>query len=114
MSGCVFCKIAAGESPAKIVFRDEQVTAFHDIYPVSPVHILIMPNRHIASVNQLTDEDEALMGHLFITAKRIAAQEGVAESGYRLIVNTNAHGGQTVFHLHMHLLGGSRMKYPMG
>ncbi|MCA1900108.1 MAG: histidine triad nucleotide-binding protein [Chloroflexi bacterium] len=114
MRDCVFCKIIAGESPAKIVFRDEQVTAFYDIHPVSPVHILITPNRHIASVNQLTEEDEALMGHLFTTAKRIAAQEGVAESGYRLIVNTNAHGGQTVFHLHMHLLGGSRMKYPMG
>lgn len=114
MPTCVFCKIVAGESPAKIVFQDEQVTAFYDIHPAAPVHILITPNRHIASVNQLMDEDEALMGRLFTTAKRIAAQEGIAESGYRLIVNTNAHGGQTVFHLHMHLLGGSRMKYPMG
>jgi histidine triad (HIT) family protein len=72
---CVFCKIAAGESPAKTVFRDEQVTAFHDIHPVSPIHILITPNRRIASVNQLTEEDEALMGHLFTTAKRIARRK---------------------------------------
>lgn len=114
MKDCMFCWIIDGESPAKIVFHDNQVTAFRDLNPAAPTHILIVPNKHIASVNQLADEDESLMGHLFTTAKRLAAQEGIAESGYRLIVNTNAHGGQTVFHLHLHLLGGSRMKYPMG
>jgi histidine triad (HIT) family protein len=114
MKDCIFCRIIAGESPARIVFHDEQVTAFRDLNPAAPAHILIVPNKHIVSVNQLTDEDESLMGHLFTTAKRLAAQEGIAESGYRLIVNTNAHGGQTVFHLHLHLLGGSRMKHPMG
>lgn len=114
MKDCIFCRIIAGESPASIVFHDEQVTAFRDLNPATPTHILIVPNKHIVSVNQLTDEDESLMGHLFTTAKRLAAQEGIAESGYRLIGNTNAHGGQTVFHLHLHLLGGSRMKHPMG
>lgn len=114
MNDCVFCAIIAGKSPARIVFHDGQVTAFRDLNPAAPTHILITPNKHIASVNQLTDEDEALMGHLFTTAKHLAAQEGIAESGYRLIVNTNSHGGQTIFHLHMHLLGGSRMKHPMG
>ncbi len=114
MKDCIFCRIVAGESPARIVFHDEQATAFRDLNPAAPTHILIVPNKHIVSVNQLADEDESLMGHLFTIAKRLATQEGIAESGYRLIVNTNAHGGQTIFHLHLHLLGGSRMKHPMG
>ncbi|MBI5950989.1 MAG: histidine triad nucleotide-binding protein [Chloroflexi bacterium] len=114
MTGCIFCKIIAGESPGTIVFRDGQATAFRDLLPAAPVHILIVPNKHIDSVNALEDEDEQLIGHLFTVARRIAAQEGIAEGGYRLIVNTNAHGGQTIFHLHLHLLGGSRMKHPMG
>jgi histidine triad (HIT) family protein len=114
VTGCIFCKIIAGESPGTIVFRDEQATAFRDLRPAAPVHILIVPNKHIDSVNALEDEDEQLIGHLFTVARQIAAQEGIAEGGYRLIVNTNAHGGQTIFHLHLHLLGGPRMKHPMG
>jgi histidine triad (HIT) family protein len=114
MTDCIFCKIISGEIPSTNVFRDEQVTAFRDLNPAAPTHILLVPNKHIDSVNTLTDGDEQLIGHLFTTAKQIAAQEGIAEGGYRLIINTNAHAGQTVFHIHLHLLGGAPLKYPMG
>jgi len=111
---CIFCKIIAGEVPATIVYRDPQVTAFRDLHPVAPTHILIVPNRHIESVNQLEAEDEALVGHIFSVARILAEQEGVHESGFRIINNTGAHGGQTIFHMHFHLIGGQRMKHPMG
>lgn len=114
MTDCIFCKIIAGEIPATIVYRDEQATAFRDINPAAPIHILIIPNKHIDSVNMMTVDDEPLIGHLFTTAKVLAAQEGIANGGFRLIMNTNADAGQTVFHIHLHLLGGSRMKNPMG
>ena len=114
MTDCIFCKIVSGDIQGSIVYRDEQVTAFRDINPSAPTHILIVPNKHIDSVNMLIVDDEPLIGHLFITANNIAAQEGIAESGYRLIMNTNADGGQTVFHIHLHLLGGAPMKHPMG
>ena len=114
MTDCIFCKIIAGEIPATIVYRDEQATAFRDINPAAPTHILIVPNKHIDSVNMLIVDDEPLIGHMFTTAKNIAAQEGIAENGYRLIINTNADAGQTVFHIHLHLLGGAPMKNPMG
>jgi histidine triad (HIT) family protein len=114
MTDCIFCKIITGEIPSTNVFRDEQVTAFRDLNPTAPTHILLVPNKHIDSVNMLANEDEQLIGHLFTTAKQLAAQEGIAEGGYRLIINTNAHAGQTVFHIHLHLLGGSPMKHPMG
>lgn len=114
MSDCIFCKIIAGDIPSVNVFRNEQVTAFRDLNPAAPTHILIVPNKHIDSINMLANEDEPLIGHLFTTAKQIAAQEGIAENGYRLIINTNAHAGQTVFHIHLHLLGGAPMKHPMG
>lgn len=114
MTECVFCKILDGEAPASIVYKDELVTAFRDIHPVAPTHILIIPNKHITSVNDISSQDEPVLGHLFTIAKKIAAQEGISESGYRLIVNTGAHGGQVIFHLHMHLMGGRRMKYPIG
>ena len=114
MTDCIFCKIITGDIPSTIVFRDEQVTAFRDLNPAAPTHILIVPNKHIDSVNTLTNGDEQLIGHLFTTAKQIAAQEGIAEDGYRLIINTNANAGQTVFHIHLHLLGGAPMQHPMG
>jgi histidine triad (HIT) family protein len=114
MSDCIFCKIIAGEIPSTQVYRDDLVTAFRDINPVSPTHVLIVPNQHIASVNDLASDDEQLVGHLFTIAKQLAAQEGIAESGYRLIVNTGPDGGQEVFHIHLHLLGGKQMRYPMG
>ena len=111
---CIFCKIAAGEIPATIVYKDEQVTAFRDIHPAAPTHVLIIPNRHLASINEAMPEDESLLGHLFVTARKIAEIDGIQESGYRVIVNTGEHGGQTVHHLHMHLLGGQAMQHPMG
>lgn len=114
MSNCIFCQIIAGKSPSQMLYQDEQVSAFRDIHPVAPTHILLAPNRHIASVNDLTVEDEPLMGHLFTVARQLAHQEGIDQSGYRLIVNTGMHGGQTIFHLHMHLIGGQRMRFPMG
>ena len=114
MTDCIFCKIIKGDIPSTNVFRDEQVTAFRDLNPAAATHILLVPNKHIDSVNTLTSDDEQLIGHLFIVAKQIAAQEGIAEGGYRLIINTNAHAGQTVFHIHLHLLGGAPMKHPMG
>ncbi len=114
MTDCIFCKIITGDIPSTRVFRDEQVTAFRDLNPAASTHILLVPNKHIDSVNMLINGDEQLIGHLFTTAKQLAAQEGIAEGGYRLIINTNAHAGQTVFHIHLHLLGGAPMKYPMG
>ncbi|MBL8090691.1 MAG: histidine triad nucleotide-binding protein [Anaerolineales bacterium] len=110
MTDCIFCKIIAGEIPSTNVYKDEQVTAFRDINPAAPTHILIVPNKHIDSANFLIADDEALIGHLFTVAKDLAKQEGIAESGYRLMMNTNAEGGQTVFHIHLHLLGGRQMK----
>jgi histidine triad (HIT) family protein len=114
MSDCAFCKIIAGQNPSQMLYQDQQASAFRDIHPVASTHVLIMPNRHIASVNDLTLEDEALVGHLFTIARRIAKQEGIDQTGYRLIVNTGPYAGQVIFHLHMHLLGGQRMRFPMG
>lgn len=111
---CIFCRIIARQAPARIVYQDELVTAFHDIHPVAPTHILIVPNRHIASVNQVEADDEIVLGKLFATARILAEQEAIDQSGYRLIVNTGADAGQAVFHLHLHLIGGQHMRYPMG
>ena len=111
---CIFCKIVSKEAKANIVYQDEQVTAFRDIHPVAPTHILIVPNRHIDSVGRMELEDEQVVGHIFSVARRLAEQEGISTGGYRLITNTGPHGGQTVFHLHVHLIGGQRMKFPMG
>ena len=113
-SSCIFCKIASGESPAAIVFQDEFVTAFRDTHPVAPTHILIVPNKHIQSVCQVEAEDELTLGHLFTTARKVAEMDNIAADGYRTIVNSGADGGQSVYHLHMHVIGGQRMKYPMG
>ncbi len=111
---CLFCRIVSGEIPGTIVFRDEQATAFRDINPAAPTHILIVPNKHIASVSALDGKDEQLVGHLFSVAGQLAKSEGVAEGGYRLITNTGPDAGQTVFHIHVHLIGGQKMKHPMG
>jgi len=102
----LFERIIKGDLPATIVYRDERVTAFRDIHPRAPTHVLIVPNKPIPTSNDVSTADEALLGHIFIVAAQIAAQEGIAQSGYRLIVNCNADGGQEVYHLHMHLLGG--------
>ncbi len=102
----IFTKIIQKEIPADIVYQDEHVTAFRDINPQAPVHILIVPNREIPTVNDVTPADEVLIGKLFTAARQIAADEGVAENGYRLLINCNRDGGQEVFHLHMHLFAG--------
>jgi histidine triad (HIT) family protein len=103
----LFEKIIAGELPADIVYQDDRVTAFRDIQPRAPVHILIVPNKAIATANDIENDDEALVGHLLIVARDLARQEGIAEDGYRLIINCNRHGGQEVYHLHLHLVGGA-------
>ena len=105
----IFSKIIDGDLPADIVYKDDQATAFRDINPQAPVHILIVPNKEIPTVNDVTEEDEKLIGHLFSVARRIAEKEGVAENGYRLLVNCNHDAGQEVFHLHMHLFAGRRL-----
>lgn len=114
MDECIFCKIVSGEVSSEKVYSDDQVTAFHDANPAAPTHILIVPNKHIRSINEVTDEHEQLIGHLFTAARRLAEERDIAESGYRLIINTGPDAGQAVFHLHLHLLGGGRMKHPMG
>jgi histidine triad (HIT) family protein len=114
MTDCIFCKIIAGKSPHQLLYQDELVSAFRDHRPVAPVHVLVVPNKHIASVNDLTPEDEALMGHLVNVARELARQEGVDHSGYRLVVNTGPQGGQGVYHIHLHLLGGRQMHALVG
>lgn len=106
----IFSKIIRGEVPADIVHRDDQVTCFRDINPAAPVHLLIVPNKEVATLNDLDEDDERLAGHMLLVAKELAKREGIAQSGYRLIINCNREGGQEIFHLHMHLLGG----HPMG
>ncbi|MFN8434030.1 MAG: histidine triad nucleotide-binding protein [Anaerolineales bacterium] len=110
MSDCIFCKIIKGEIPSTNVYKDEFVTAFRDINPAAPTHILIVPNKHIASVNMLIPDDEPLIGKMVSIAKQLANKEGIAESGYRLLINTGEEAGQTVFHIHLHLLGGRTMR----
>jgi histidine triad (HIT) family protein len=111
-SDCLFCRIVSKEIPAKLVLEDERCVAFRDINPQAPVHVLVIPRDHIASLNDV--QDDAIVGHLHRVAARIARSEGVAESGYRTVFNTNADSGQTVFHLHLHLLGGRRLGWPPG
>jgi histidine triad (HIT) family protein len=112
VSDCIFCRIARGEAPARIVYQDEDVTAFHDLNPHAPVHILIIPNRHIANVAEAGVEHELVLGKLFTVARRAAEEFGVTD--HRLVINSGSQAGQSVFHLHMHLLGGRRMGWPPG
>jgi histidine triad (HIT) family protein len=105
----LFERIIAGELPADFVYRDERVVAFRDIHPQAPVHVLIIPVKPIPTANDIADSDAELIGHMFCVARDIARAEGIAEDGYRLIINCNAHGGQEVYHLHLHLLGGRRL-----
>lgn len=111
---CIFCRIIARETPASIIYQDDLVIAFLDVHPAAPIHILIVPIDHISSINQLTEENTGLIGHMFVVAKQLAAENSIAESGYRLIINSGPDANQTVFHLHLHLLGGQPMRYPMG
>jgi histidine triad (HIT) family protein len=114
MTDCIFCRIAAGEIPADLVYEDELVVGFRDLNPQAPTHVLLIPRKHIASINELQPGDEAIIGRLYSAAAKVAAQEGFAESGYRTVINCNDDGGQTVFHVHLHLLGGRRMSWPPG
>lgn len=111
---CIFCKIVSGEVPSQVVFQDELVTAFRDHQPLAPSHILIVPNQHLVNTNELTQGHSALVARLLTVVPEIAKMEGISESGYRVITNTGPDGRQEVMHLHLHLLGGHRMKHPMG
>ena len=114
MSECLFCKIRDGEIPADLVYENDAVLAFRDVNPQAPTHVLIVPKKHIATVNDLDEADARLIGEMYLAAKRIAASEGIDEDGYRLVVNCNSRAGQTVFHIHLHLLGGRAMIWPPG
>lgn len=113
MSDCIFCRIVRGKAAARILYQDEHVTAFHDLNPRAPTHILIVPNRHIAGVDQVEQADAVLLGKLFVVARHLAEQENVAD-GYRLVINNGPLAGQSVFHLHVHLLGGRPLGWPPG
>ena len=106
MNTCIFCRIIAGEAPAHIVYEDDLVVAFHDIYPKAPVHVLIVPRKHIPSLAHVTPEDEPILGRMLYAARVVAEELGIAERGFRTIINTGREGGQEIYHIHLHLLGG--------
>ena len=114
MDDCLFCKIVAKQIPAKVVYEDADCLAFEDLRPQAPTHVLLIPRRHIPTVNDLGPEDRTLVGQLFLAAAQLAAQRGFAQSGYRLVMNTQADAGQSVFHIHLHLLGGRPLGWPPG
>ena len=112
MQTCIFCQIAAHTMQARIAFEDDQVVAFHDINPQAPVHVLICPRTHIPTLNDLSEQDAPVLLRMFEVAKKLAEQFGVAQTGYRAVFNVNAEAGQTVFHLHLHVIGGRRLSWP--
>ena len=114
LMSCLFCKIAAGEIPSKRVHEDDELLAFEDIKPEAPLHVLIIPKRHIATLNDLQPGDDGLLGAMVRRASAIAKERGYDASGYRTVINTNSHAGQTVFHVHLHLLAGRRLAWPPG
>ena len=114
MTDCLFCRILKGEIPASIIYEDDHVVAFNDINPQAPLHALVVPRRHIASLNDLTPEDDALVGEMIRRAAALAKERGYAARGFRTVFNTNAEAGQTVFHIHLHVLGGRRFTWPPG
>ena len=114
MADCIFCKIAQHKIQAKIVYEDEEIVAFRDVNPQAPVHILIIPRKHIGSVNSLSEADDALVGRIHRVGKKLVKEESCAETGFRLVLNTGPDAGQTVDHLHFHLLGGRRFSWPPG
>lgn len=114
MGSCLFCRIIKKEAPSRIIYEDPEVVAFEDIHPQAPVHILVVPRKHIDSLLQITAEDQDVMDRLFGVANRIAKDRGIASRGYRTVINCGPAGGQTVYHLHLHLLGGRQMIWPPG
>lgn len=113
-TNCLFCKILAGEIPADIVYESDTAIAFRDINPQAPTHVLIIPRKHIARINDIGEDDQSIVGSLYSAAREIAAAEGLADDGYRAVMNCNEAAGQTVFHIHLHLLGGRDMGWPPG
>ena len=114
MTDCIFCKIISGDIPADIIYQNDDVLAFRDLNPQAPTHVLIIPKRHISTINDLQPEDAELVGKMYLAAKQIAKEEGIDEFGYRAVMNCNAGAGQTVFHIHLHVLGGRGMSWPPG
>ena len=114
MSDCLFCKIVTGDIPAEKVFENDHVIGFQDLNPQAPTHVLVIPKKHVSTINDLQDEDKALVGEMYMAARQIATDQGLAEKGYRTVLNCNEEAGQTVFHIHLHLLGGRRMQWPPG
>lgn len=114
MTDCIFCKIISGDIPGDIVYQDDDVLAFRDLNPQAPTHILVIPRKHISTLNDLQADDAELVGNMYLAAKNIADEEGIAEAGYRTVMNCNAQAGQTVFHIHLHVLGGRPMSWPPG
>jgi histidine triad (HIT) family protein len=114
MADCLFCKMVAGEIKPNVVLETDDVLAFRDINPQAPVHVLVIPKTHIATINDLQPQQAELMGKLYLAAKQVAEQEGIAETGYRTVMNCNRAGGQEVFHIHLHVLGGRQMRWPPG
>lgn len=114
MSDCLFCKIVEQSIPSNIVFEDVNVLAFEDINPKAPVHILIIPKQHIPTINDIKPEHDALVGQLYLAANKIAKEKSIADDGYRVVMNCNRHGGQEVYHIHLHLLGGKQLTWPPG
>ncbi|MDP2380484.1 MAG: histidine triad nucleotide-binding protein [Pseudohongiella sp.] len=113
-SQCLFCRIAAGEIPSTEVYSNNNVYAFRDINPAAPQHILVIPRKHLHSLNHASPDDQALLGELLLTARHVADQQGFADDGYRVVINTGEHGGQTVFHIHAHVLSGRHLSWPPG
>lgn len=111
---CLFCAIAAKTIPATVVFEDDTILAFRDVAPQAPTHILVIPKKHISTLNDIEDIDKELLGHMVHTAKTLAKDEGLADSGYRVIINCNEDSGQTVFHIHLHIVGGHRLQMSLG
>ena len=111
---CVFCNIAQGQIPATVVFENEDVMAFRDLNPQAPAHVLVIPKQHIATINDVKEGDAELLGKMVLAAKTVAGTEGFHEAGYRLVFNVNSDGGQTVYHIHLHILGGRPMTWPPG
>jgi histidine triad (HIT) family protein len=114
MAECLFCRVIAGQIPAAIVYQDERLIAFKDINPQAPLHVLVVPRRHVATLNDLAAQDDALVGEMIRRAAALAREQGYAESGYRTVFNCNAGAGQSVFHIHLHVLGGRTFTWPPG
>jgi histidine triad (HIT) family protein len=114
MSNCIFCNIAEHKTPADILYEDDEVMVFRDINPQAPVHLLTIPKKHIAKISEMEAEDQQLVGKIIYIAKQVAQEQGISESGYRMVFNNGRHGGQDVHHIHLHLLGGRPMHWPPG